>query len=132
MDFSDYSTAALKDMLKEYNVRQSGRTTRLIDHYIQCLFQHNGEWITIEDHKDLEIEKEERIKLSNELSHKIIKRLELEHNLNVSPTYIKIDKNVSSDGLPMLKLSMHNHNAEMYETIKSEIMKRSSSDKKCI
>lgn len=132
MDFSDYSTAVLMDILKEYNVRQSGRTTRLIDHYIQCLFQHSNEWITIEDHKDLDIEKEERIKLANQLSQKIIKRLESEHNLNVSPTYIKILKNVSDDGLPMLKLTMHNHNTDMYDSIKSEILKRSSSDNKCM
>lgn len=30
--------------------RLQGRTTRLIDKFIQEIYQHQGEWVTIEDH----------------------------------------------------------------------------------
>ena len=36
--------------MNELLFRSTGRTTRLIDDYIQKLFDYRGEWITIRDH----------------------------------------------------------------------------------
>lgn len=36
--------------LDELMFRSTGRTTRLVDDYVQKLFDNKGEWITIKDH----------------------------------------------------------------------------------
>lgn len=73
----------------EYN-RASGRTTRLIDKYIQELFAKEGEWIEIKDHYD------------NRHAHKyvfnkVLDRMHLEHTRislasNRTKSIIKINK----------------------------------------
>lgn len=123
-DFSKYSTDELLQLYKEHGVRQRGRSTRLIDHYIQCLFQHNGEWITIEDHKDFEIEDKCNIKISKELSRKIIKRLGFEHNIKSYPNCINVETGTNDNGYPMLKLTMNRHSEKVLELIKDELKKR--------
>ena len=52
--------------------RASGRTTRMIDEYIQELYNHQGEWIEITDHWPTH-------RASDNILRKIIQRMELEH-----------------------------------------------------
>ena len=52
--------------------RLQGRTTRLIDKFIQEIYQHQGEWVTIEDHHPTK--QEHRI-----LFDKIMSRMQFEH-----------------------------------------------------
>ncbi|WP_289300065.1 hypothetical protein [Xylanibacter muris] len=57
--------------------RASGRTTRQVDNYIQELFNAKiGEWITLFDHSEC--------RTGNDgLFHKIRKRMEFEHGINL-------------------------------------------------
>ena len=86
MDLTGYTTEELYSIVMESQHRQSGRTTRLVDKYIQELFNHNGEWITINDHTDLAIEQSYHLQMTRQLFNKIIQRLKFEHN------YGKTDK----------------------------------------
>ncbi len=56
----------------ELSYRATGRTTRIIDEYIQELYRHLGEWIEIEDHYPSP--QADRMVLD-----KIMARMELEH-----------------------------------------------------
>lgn len=71
----------LKSRFIELSSRLRGRTTRLVDSYIQDIYEHQGEWVEIEDHNSTP--QDNRIVLN-----RIIARMELEHNGDV----IKIDK----------------------------------------
>lgn len=69
----------LKKILEEINEivvedarRATGRTTRLVDMYIQILFKNFGEWVEIRDHHDT-------LKSNDFLINKIGKRITLEH-----------------------------------------------------
>lgn len=61
----------------EAKYRASGRTTRQVDKYIQELFNAGiGEWITLYDHSGC--------RTGNDgLFHKIRKRMEFEHGINL-------------------------------------------------
>lgn len=52
--------------------RLQGRTTRLIDKYIQEIYQHQGEWVTIEDHDPTK-------QAHRMLFNKIMRRMQFEH-----------------------------------------------------
>lgn len=123
-DYSKYSTDELLQLYKEHGVRQRGRTTRLIDYYIQQLFACNGAWIVIRDHCDLEIENSCNIKMSKELSHKIIKRLGFEHNIKSYPNCVNVETGTNDNGYPMLKLTMNRHSEKVLDSIKDELKKR--------
>ena len=58
--------------LIELSGRATGRTTRIIDKYIQELYKHQGEWIEIKDH--FPSPRADRMVLN-----KIMARMELEH-----------------------------------------------------
>ena len=58
--------------LIELSGRSTGRTTRIIDEYIQELYRHQGEWIEIKDH--YASPQADRMVLN-----KIMARMELEH-----------------------------------------------------
>lgn len=62
----------LVGQLVELSGRLTGRTTRIIDEYIQELYRHQGEWIEIKDHHPSP--QSDRIALN-----KIMTRMELEH-----------------------------------------------------
>ena len=59
-----------KEMLK----RMTGRTTRLVDSYIQDLFANIDKYITVEDHHPHYV-------TNKELAYRIKNRLEREHNI---------------------------------------------------
>lgn len=50
MDFTEYNDLELKFLLSDLKHRKTGRTTRLVDMYIQDLFNRRGEWVKIFDH----------------------------------------------------------------------------------
>lgn len=58
-------------------MRQSGRTTRLIDYYVQRLFSDG--YIRPRDHYVDVFSHTERQRRDSELTHKIRKRLQFEH-----------------------------------------------------
>ena len=80
MDLTGYTTEELFSIALESQHRQKGRTTRLVDNYIQELFNHNGEWVTIADHTDLPSEQKCHLRMTRQLFDKIIQRLKFEHN----------------------------------------------------
>lgn len=53
--------------------RKTGRTTRLIDGYVQSLFNNMGEFVTIKDHFDHPL-------AHMQLIDKLTKRIALEHS----------------------------------------------------
>lgn len=58
--------------ISELSTRATGRSTRLIDEYIQKLFENRGQWIKIYDHYESK-------QAHNILANKIIKRIQNEH-----------------------------------------------------
>jgi Lhr-like helicase len=66
----------LLERLGELRFRASGRTTRLVDKYIQDLFNNPGEWVRVYDHWP-------KKNAASELARKIKKRMAVEHNLEV-------------------------------------------------
>lgn len=56
--------------------RITGRTTRQVDAYIQQLFNSMGEWVRICDHYS-------GIRADEMLVHKIYRRMEMEHRINL-------------------------------------------------
>lgn len=63
--------------------RCSGRTTKLVDYYIQELFNNLGEHISIKDHFDNGNNKQ----ANRDLYNKILDRLEREHAISRSNIY---------------------------------------------
>ena len=59
--------------------RQTGRTIRLVDYYIQELFKNPNSWITIKDHYD-------HPTAHKVILGKILKRLDSEHNISEKQT----------------------------------------------
>ena len=57
----------------------SGRTTRLVDQYVQRLFQSPGEWVDVEDHAEYFAGR----KATDILMEKIQHRMYVEHNIHV-------------------------------------------------
>lgn len=57
----------------------SGRTTRLVDKYVQKLFDHPGEWISIKDHAECHVGR----KATDLLMRRIISRMSSEHSILV-------------------------------------------------
>lgn len=75
-------------------IRRSGKTTRLIDKYIQELF--TGEEIHPTDHYiDTYHPYTSMERMSRYLIDRILKRLEIEHQINTNsfPIYISINRN---------------------------------------
>lgn len=50
MDLSNFTDTELLRELSLLKTRKTGRTTRLVDKYIQELFEKRGEWILVADH----------------------------------------------------------------------------------
>lgn len=72
--------------------RASGRTTRLVDKYVQELFNNLGEWVRISDHFPG--------RRANEmLMAKIRRRMEIEHHITLdvdcSHCYLRIPSDVT-------------------------------------
>lgn len=123
MDLTGYSTEELFSIVLESQHRQKGRTTRLIDKYIQELFNHNGEWVTINDHTDLSAEQVCRLQMARQLVDKIIRRLKIEHNYGKTDK-ITIEKRLTSDNKVQLKLTYKRSNEEFIDNVFQELHKR--------
>lgn len=103
------------DLIKEISnllERHTGRTTRLIDGYIQQLYDQRGDWIVIEDHYNS--------KSANDmLLKKVLQRLHNEHSID----QIEIDKmrnairitRSSRDGIIEKLMELHNKFNELKE-----------------
>lgn len=123
MDLTAYTTEELFSIVLESQHRQKGRTTRLIDKYIQELFNNNGEWVTINDHTDLSAEQACHLQMTRQLVDKIIKRLTFEHKYGKSDK-ITIEKRLTSDNKIQVKLTYKRGNEEFIDNVFQELHKR--------
>lgn len=123
MDLTGYTSETLFSIVLESQHRQKGRTTRLIDKYIQELFNHNGEWVTISDHDDLASEQEYRLQMTRQLFNKIVQRLKFEHNYGKTDN-LKIEKRLTSDNKFQVKLTYKRGNEEFIDNVFQELHKR--------
>ena len=123
MDLTGYTTEELFSIVLEFQYRQKGRTTRLIDKYIQELFNHNGEWVTIADHADLPSEKEYNLRMTRQLFDKIIQRLRFEHRYGKN-NKITIEKRLTDNNEFQVKLTYKRDNEEYIDNVFQELHKR--------
>ena len=123
MDLTGYTTEHLFSIVLESQHRQKGRTTRLIDKYIQELFNHNGEWVTINDHTDLSSEQVCHLQMTRQLVDKIIRRLKIEHNYGKTDK-ITIEKRLTGDNKFQVKLTYKRGNEEFIDNVFQELHKR--------
>ena len=123
MDLTGYTTEELLSIVLESQHRQKGRTTRLIDKYIQELFDHNGEWLTINDHTDLASEQEYHLRMTRQLFNRIIQRLKFEHNYGKSDK-IKIEKRLTDNNEFQVKLTYKRGNEEFIDDVFQELYNR--------
>ena len=123
MDLTGYTTEELLSIVLESQHRQKGRTTRLIDKYIQELFNHNGEWLTINDHTDLASEQEYHLRMTRQLFNKIIQRLKFEHNYGKTDK-IKIEKRLTDNNEFQVKLTYKRGNEEFIDEVFQELYDR--------
>ena len=123
MDLTGYTTEELLSIVLESQHRQKGRTTRLIDKYIQELFNHNGEWLTINDHTDLASEQEYHLRMTRQLFNRIIQRLKFEHNYGKTDK-IKIEKRLTDNNEFQVKLTYKRGNEEFIDDVFQELYNR--------
>ena len=123
MDLTGYTTEQLFSIVLESQHRQKGRTTRLIDKYIQELFNHNGEWVTITDHADLASEQEHPLQMTRQLFNKIVQRLKFEHNYGKTDN-ITIEKRIIDNNKFQVKLIYKHGNEEFIDNVFQELHKR--------
>ena len=123
MDLTGYTTEELLSIVLESQHRQKGRTTRLIDKYIQELFNHNGEWLTINDHTDLASEQEYHLRMTRQLFNRIMQRLKFEHNYGKTDK-IKIEKRLTDNNEFQVKLTYKRDNEEYIDNVFQELHKR--------
>ena len=123
MDLTGYTTEELLSIVLESQHRQKGRTTRLIDKYIQELFNHNGEWLTINDHTDLASEQEYHLRMTRQLFNRIIQRLKFEHNYGKTDK-IKIEKRLTDNNEFQVKLTYKRGNEEFVDDVFQELYNR--------
>ena len=123
MDLTGYTTEELLSIVLESQHRQKGRTTRLIDKYIQELFDHNGEWLTINDHTDLASEQEYHLRMTRQLFNRIIQRLKFEHNYGKTDK-IKIEKRLTDNNEFQVKLTYKRGNEEFIDDVFQELYNR--------
>ena len=123
MDLTTYTTEELFSIALESQHRQKGRTTRLVDNYIQELFNHNGEWVTIADHTDLPSEQKCHLRMTRQLFDKIIQRLKFEHNYEKNDK-ITIDKRLTDNNEFQVKLTYNPANKEFINSVFKELHKR--------
>lgn len=123
MDLTGYTTEELLSIVLESQHRQKGRTTRLIDKYIQELFDHNGEWLTINDHIDLASEQEYHSRMTRQLFNRIIQRLKFEHNYGKTDK-IKIEKRLTDNNEFQVKLTYKRGNEEFIDDVFQELYDR--------
>ena len=123
MDLTGYTTEELFSIALESQHRQKGRTTRLVDNYIQELFNHNGEWVTIADHTDLSSEQKCHSRMTRQLFDKIIQRLKFEHNYEKNDK-ITIDKRLTDNNEFQVKLTYNPANKEFINSVFKELHKR--------
>ena len=123
MDLTGYTTEELLSIVLESQHRQKGRTTRLIDKYIQELFNHNGEWLTINDHTDLASEQEYHSRMTRQLFNRIIQRLKFEHNYGKTDK-IKIEKRLTDNNEFQVKLTYKRGNEEFIDDVFQELYDR--------
>lgn len=99
--------------IDEKNLRSTGRTTRLIDEYIQSLF--NGEKIITYDH-------DKNFKSNKLLFDKILRRLEREHNINtldfiiLSKSTLEMQLKINRDGYTNQILDRKTGSIELQKT----------------
>lgn len=123
MDLTTYTTEELFSIALESQHRQKGRTTRLVDNYIQELFNHNGEWVTIAYHTDLPSEQKCHSRMTRQLFDKIIQRLKFEHNYGKNDKII-IDKRLTDNNEFQVKLTYNPGNKEFIDSVFKELQKR--------
>lgn len=123
MDLTGYTTEELLSIVLESQHRQKGRTTRLIDKYIQELFNHNGEWLTINDHTDLASEQEYHLRMTRQLFNRIIQRLKFEYNYGKTDK-IKIEKRLTDNNEFQVKLTYKRGNEEFIDDVFQELYNR--------
>lgn len=80
--------------LSELTGRATGMTTRLVDKYVQELYNHEGEWVEIIDHYDTPIS-------HRQLADKVMERFSHEHPAD----YKNLSKMFNVRRFPMLKLN---------------------------
>ena len=123
MDLTGYTTEELLSIVLESQYRQKGRSTRLIDKYIQELFNHNVEWLTINDHTDLASEQEYHLRMTRQLFNRIIQRLKFEHNYGKTDK-IKIEKRLTDNNEFQVKLTYKRGNEEFIDDVFQELYDR--------
>ena len=114
MDFSEWSDLELSRRLIELKKRKTGRTTRLVDAFVQELFEKRGEWVKIFDHYH------ER-NASRLLIKRIVARLNNEHG--ITSTDLDVDYNTMSMRILPIECDFSLHKYEI-EQIEQEIEQR--------
>ena len=99
----------LRGKVIELHERCSGRSTRLIDKYVQEIYGNQGQWVEISDHYSSP-------KAAVLLAEHIMRRIAIEHQSD----HVRIDK---SKGYPkiMLVTCQHDYVHGEIERLKSEI-----------
>lgn len=69
-----YYVCDIHGAFNEMNCRMHGRTTRLVDHYVQELFKHAGEWVSVSDHHP---------KGTEYLTQRLFNRMKNEHHIEI-------------------------------------------------
>lgn len=114
MDFTEYSDIELSFRLVGLKKRKTGRTTRLVDAFVQELFEKRGEWVNIFDHYH------ER-NASELLIKRIVARLKNEHG--VTSTDLDVNYNAMSMRILPIECDFSMHKYEI-EQIEQEIERR--------
>lgn len=116
-EFINLSDVELNQIYNEELQRKTGRTTRLVDSYIQKLFTNQNTWITIKDHHNTNL-------AAVCLADKIVKRLEIEHGQSID-----VKKQLSPYGIPTIKLCVKSSPNDFLTRLKNEIDKRENTKK---
>lgn len=114
MDFTEYSDIELSFRLVDLRYRKTGRSTRLVDTFVQQLFDRRGEWVEIFDHF--------RGRQANEmLVRRIQRRLMNEHGITNND--LEFDRDKCALRLVAKELEFSQHKYEI-EQIEQEIERR--------
>lgn len=106
MDLSSFTDTELLRELSRLKTRKTGRTTRLVDKYIQELFEKRGEWILVADHYST-------ITATQLLIHRIQSRVMHEHHIQVltdRDCYKRIKIDYEND-----EFSLHKYEIKQFE-----------------
>lgn len=114
MDFTKLNDLELERWLYDLKHRKTGRSTRLVDKYIQDLFNRCGEWVEIFDHFRGRQASERLVRL-------IQRRLMNEHG--ITNNALEFDRDKCALRLVAKELGFSQHKYEI-EQIEQEIERR--------